>query len=129
MSPVLTFVARADWIVVGSYVGDTLRSNYSLLKIAVDEKNMLGVLTNPYILAFTVVFLLLSILRRSYKPFLIPFSMWGYGLSWHFSLGSTKTDITDYLHTSAETMFPVVLFLAGFVIVTGLIIYFWIQDG
>ncbi len=119
---------RIDALLTQS-VGDYLTSNWAKLVTAATERNALDFLLNPYIVAIGVIFLAVAIARRTIKPMIVPIAAWGYGLAYHYSLGSTNVDVTNYMEQGTTKLVPLLTFIVGFFVVTAIILYLWIQDN
>ncbi|MCC6159571.1 MAG: hypothetical protein IT350_16085 [Deltaproteobacteria bacterium] len=119
---------RAEWFLTQS-VGDFLTSNWAKLVTAATERNAMEFLLNPYIIAVSVLFVIAAFARKNSKPLIVPIAAWGYGLAYHYSLGSTNVDVTNYMEQGTTKLVPLLTFIVGFFVVTAIILYLWIQDN
>lgn len=119
---------RADWFLTQS-VGEFLSSNWAKLVTAATERNAFDFLLNPYIIAISLLFVVVALARRTAKPMIVPIAAWGYGMAYHYSLGSTEVDVTNYMEQGTTKLVPLLTFIVGFFVVTAIILYLWIQDN
>ncbi|MCZ7585427.1 MAG: hypothetical protein M5R36_19955 [Deltaproteobacteria bacterium] len=86
---------------------------------------MLGVLLNPYMIVLAVVMLAYGIYKSWRAPVVLIVAAWGYGLTYHFSLGRQEAAISwGDLDQNFAQIGPVVIFILGVLVVSFLALYF-----
>ena len=112
---------QAHLLADGSWFGITWKN----LSEAYSEKRYFDIMLNPYVIAFSVLLLLISILGKSKKPLMVLIASWGYCTVYHFTIeGRGKGDVMfDFRSMQVSEIGPLVWFFVGFILVTGLLLY------
>lgn len=103
---------------------------------AVAEKRIWAIMTNPYIIGVSVLLFALGIFAKSKALLMLVIGMWGYISVYHFFIESRGAgDVTTQVGKgvshglSVGGLAPVVFGFLGFIVVTGILLYFGFIKG
>ncbi|MBZ0273571.1 hypothetical protein K8I61_16145 [bacterium] len=98
--------------------------NLAGLEAAWAAKNVLAIMTNPFVLAATALMVAFGMWVRSSKVITLALAFWGYALSYHYSWGTHTESISTLGDFEFNELVPIVVFTFGFLASSIAIIYF-----
>lgn len=115
------------WILIAPSQQGFFSSFVSDLKNYIGRGDYWGLLSDPrYAIIMGIIFVVAILLKTKAVPLLI-FAVYGYTLTFHLSsMLKTGGNIGEDFVGNLDS---VLVFIAGFLITTGVIIYFWLIKG
>ena len=111
--------------------GGWFSTNWERIVESVSTKQYFDILINPFGLIITVALVLLALLMRSKGIWMVLIAIWGYVTVYHFTIESKRAGdvIFDYKNMQVSEIGTLVIFFAGFLIVTIILLYLGFVKG
>ena len=107
---------------VGFYE-DFLQVNFDHLRESAASSDVWAILTNPLIIALSVILLIWFAVKRSRKAITLLGAVWSYGFIYHFTLGLHKQETDPLAGKQVVDFAPLIGFFGGMILVTIVVLY------
>ena len=122
------------WVIQGHLLaveGGFFSTNWHKLVADLTEKRFFDVLMNPFVIALSVIILIMGILFRRKGFIMVLVASWGYSTVYHFTIeGKGSGDVAfDWKTVQVSEFGTLVWFFGGFILVTAVLLYLGFVKG